>query len=771
MQIHLEDLLRQKERELKLYQRFLDLRNFCETNVFPLVDLPLREHVASLTSLVERIVPDPRDRTEEMFSGEIFALLGTIYLHDIHLVKNYHWQTSGEIFENIDSQDKSLLLSYGIGRTLDIPEMAIEIINYLTFSNIVKKIPVEWEISENSRRAIIRNTKVIGHIFNFTHLLHDVFFSDLRYFRLRRFQSPRLVLRPQDAAIDINAREGVIQIGYHAKFPYEVHVLERARGLLEDMFNLFKNNVNGRLGFQYRELLWDITKDFNYDRDIFQVPKFSPYEEDQHPPFNRQEEAAEILDHLFTHGHVVVVGEGAMGKTTILKAFIIPQLLSVAPHVFYCEVWGNPVNEVRDVIGKRHRDLSYAGLDIVSMVRRLLQDGICFFVIDGCERLVGLETTEREKFDRFVEFCLDQENVYLIVCGDSESFFDWYEPFRRINLGALYRLRALSAGVSTEESSASLIFGDVGRNYKPIEFELLQANLNLDRIVEDVLKGELQSKHFREIVAILADRTDRHLRRFTVEEILFETSIPREEAVRCLALLRDKDLVKESEFLGSTYYALSSRYLKDPLNRVLKLEEFDEKKRIRHLLQHAIMNQVLLEEDVLELIVKWKDDMVFSGEALGWILSSLVAQDRDYSLLLEQAKGEGREIDIQPILRLLYLDDARKRGAAIRLLIEIQDKNMINPLLEHLKVENDRELKDLLIRGLGSTGKKRAVVAIMRTLKEIGDRDLKLRALEFFSNLFGKNASKFLGEVREKEEDPVVLQAIDDLLRASRENS
>ncbi len=40
MQAKLENLLKEKERELKLYQKFLDLRTFCEEKVFPKVNLP-----------------------------------------------------------------------------------------------------------------------------------------------------------------------------------------------------------------------------------------------------------------------------------------------------------------------------------------------------------------------------------------------------------------------------------------------------------------------------------------------------------------------------------------------------------------------------------------------------------------------------------------------------------------------------------------------------------------------------------------------------------
>jgi hypothetical protein len=59
----------------------------------------------------------------------------------------------------------------------------------------------------------------------------------------------------------------------------------------------------------------------------------------------------------------------------------------------------------------------------------------------------------------------------------------------------------------------------------------------------------------------------------------------------------------------------------------------------------------------------------------------------------------------------------------------------------------------------------------MDTLKEIGDRQLKLRAIEFFYSLLDGNFSNALNEIREGEEDPVVQEKIDGLLASIREGT
>ena len=769
MQSKLEDVLKNKEGELKLHQRFLDLKNFCEEQFFSLIDLPLKQHVESLKELIEKIIPDPKDRTEEMFSGEIFTLLGTIYLHDIGLVKDYHWDTNGEIFKAFDGNDKKILLNYGIGEKLDIPGVAIEIINHLTFSNVLKKIPIEWTITEDSRKAIIRNTKVISHVFNFSHLLLDIFYSDLRYLKLRRHPDRHFVLRPGDVTVDIDSRKGTIHIKYNAKFPYELHVLDNMRSYVEGMFSVFKNNVNGKHGFHYKDITWDITSDFTYERDIFEVPKFSPYNEYQGPPFERWEKASLILDKLFGYGYAIAAGDAATGKTTVLRSFVMPQILSVSPNVFYCEMWERPVSEIKDVIYKRLMLNGSPEFDVISLCKKQLNNGPCFFIIDNCERYIYVDAQEREKFERFISFCIGHDDVYLIISGEKETFFEWYEPFRDMHLSALCEIKSLESSKAVDTYGEEKIVRDLNERYKPIEFELFLADLSVEKVLEDVLKGVKEERDFRKIIASFTDRSAKHLKRYTVENIFFETHIPHNKIISYLNLLKEKDIVRESESMGQVYYYLSNRYLKEPLCAVLKLDEFEEGKKIRNILHNSLVNDVFLDIEILLILEKWKDDLVFSKEEMGLILASLILESREYIHFFEKAKKDGKGIDIQPILKLLYTDDAGIRGGAIKLLIEIQDKDMINPLLSHLKKEHVIEIKDLLIKGISLTGRKKAILAIMNALKEIDDRQLRLRAIDFFYTLLDGNLKDILTDISEKEEDPVILMKIDSILSKIRE--
>ncbi len=760
MQLRLEDILKEKERELKLYQRYLELKRFFEENIFPSSTLPLKQHIESLKNIIQRILPDPKDRTEEMFSGEVFTLLGIIYLHDLDKVKDYKWKSDGLVRHNLLNYNQNLLSKNG----LKIPEMAMEVINYFSFSNKIKKLPLELEITEDNKKAVIRNTKVIGHIFNFAHMLLDIFFTDIKFSNLRRFNESKVYLRNDDVSLDIDNREGIIKIKYTAKFPYEIHLLENAKAFVDDMFYLFKENVNGKLGINYKEILWEIGNDFNYDMDLFEIPKFSPYNEYEAPPVERWEKASMILDKLYNTGCTIVVGGESTGKTTVLKSFVMPQLSMINKNVFYCDIWEKPVSEIRNIICKKYKSFSYTGLDIISLCKRLLEDEPCYFILDNCERYIHLNSYEKEKFERFIKFCLEEDRVLIIAAGDKDTFFDWYAPFTGVGFSSICEVKPIRGEVVKEAYEGERSIWDTGESYKPIELAMLRAKMAPESALAEILGDMIDDFELRSIMAVFVDKMEKTIRRFTVEDVHCWTCISKKRITGYINALKEKDMIIETDSPDNLYYHLSGRYLIEPLYNILRLHEFEEKKRIRNRLKNSIANRTYLELDGLECIGKWMDNMVFTKEESGIILASLIINSMNSSTFLEKAMKDGKGIDIQPILQILYDDDANKRAEAIKILTHIKDKDMINPMLVHLRHEKVPEIKDLLIKGICSTKKKRAILAIVKTLRELGDKQLLIEAMDLFYYLFGTNAGEILAEIKETEKDPAVLSKIDDIL-------
>ena len=710
----------------------------CDAEVFPRSSVPLRAHVESLKRLVELLVPVPNDRRSEMFSGELFVLLCVLYLHDIGAADWYGWSGAGEILRVMDARSRALFLNAEIAGRLGIPMKAMELVDSLIFS--VKKIPMEWEITDGASKAIIRNGPMLGALFDFAHLLWDISTVDSAHSALKREQTRDL--RPTcETALAIDSREGIISVTCKPRGQYQAHVLDRVREHLETRFNRFRDAVNGRLGFQYRQIVWDIADCADRrtppDRPGYGIAPF------QGVPYLRLEEASRLLDKLFRYRHVIVVGDFSAGKTTMITSFVVPQLRFVSPNVFYAEIWDRPVHEIREIIAKAGIIPPGASVDIISICKKLLKGGPCFFIIDGAERLKNVNVDEWEKLERFVGFCLEHENAYLAVLGDREEFFSWYKPFKDMSLSAVFEA------------------GPVGRVAAPSRpWEALPREI-VNEKAEEALRAAEDRGELREIVSVLAGSGAKTLSRYNPEDIRFETLIPIERISTCLELLQDKGIARRYETSGRAFWALSSRQLMAPLHQCLGLDEFAGKREVREALRRAGEEGSFLDPERLDVIEDLQDGMMFTKKETGLILGSMILHGRDLSLFLDKAEREVRGFDGEPMLPLLAREEAEVRMGALRLLVRARDDALINPLLAHLRKETAPELRDFLVDGLVGAGKRKTVVALMSALAEMGDRGERIKAIDSISRLPASNAVNLLLEIANVEKDPEMIDRID----------
>jgi hypothetical protein len=743
VQATLEDVLKEKEGELKLYHRFLNLRSFCEQLIFPRTDAPLQRHIEGIKDLVEQLIPEPRTRTQEMFSGEIFVMLCLLYLHDVGVVRSYDWHGNDEIFDKVEQSTKTLIINKDVATRLDIPESAIEIVNALIFYTTIKRIPTEWEIQEDSRRAIIRNTRALEQVFSFAHLLWDIFSPDCGNTNLRRFQHPNLRLQCGASLITVDSREGLLFIKCSPQVPYQVHLLQMVKGYVESAFKKFKEALNGKLGFQYRSIIWEIGDASLETPGGMQRPVPPFYQPESRP--ERWEEAALVLDTLFKNGHVIITGRSGCGKTTLMESFLLPQLRKISTNVFRSEVWESPISELRQVVALA-TDEKQASADMVSICNKLGQTGPCFFILDSCERVQDVEEGEKEKLKRFVDFCQASENLYLIILGDKEDFFDWYHPFSRSNLSAIFDLQPLEGKKQTSRTP-----------------ELLSDEL-LKEAVDDILKKSVNKSDVREVVAALMGGAPNSIARCTLADIRSETGFPLINIVDYLSILKEKGIVKEHRSFDSTYYTITSRRLAEPLREYLKLEEFDEKRGIRHAITRTRQEGSWLSPEILDAVDRWVEKLVFGGEEMALILASAIHHGRSPESLLKRLEKHSRpglNMRGDTIVRLLKEQDADKRKAAVQLLSRIRDDHVVNDLLSHLKGEGDSTVKSLILETLVGMGKKKALVALMRTLSDIDDRQWKVQAIEFLAKSDPLMARDGLLILAETEKDTEIQDAIE----------
>lgn len=751
MQSKLEDVLREKEGELKLYQRFLNLRSFCQDRILPATNIPLQGHTEAIKDLAEQLIPDPRTRTEEMFSGEIFVMLCLLYLHDVGVVSSYDWPGNDEIFERTDKWTKTLIINRDIALRLDIPESAIEIVNSLIFYTTVKRVPTEWEIREDTRRAIIRNTLALEQVFSFAHLLWDIFSPDSGYLPLRRFEHPNLRLRCGVSSVTVDSREGCLFIKCSPEIPYQGHLLEMVQGYVERAFKKFKDALNGKLGFQYKSIVWDIGDTSPEGLGVARPPLL-PFYSVRHIP-DRWDETSLVLDTLFKNGHVVVTGRAGCGKTTLVECFLLPQLTKIFANVFRSEIWQRPVGELREAVGAATDDKQVSA-DMVSVCNKLRQKGPCFFILDCCERLQNVEEGEQEKLKRFVDFCLDSDDLYLIVIGDRENFFDWYQPFNRMNFSAIFQLKH---GGGRDNPLA----------YYPVSEELLR------QAIDDILKKCGNKGELREVVAVLAGGPSNSLPRCTLADVRSETGLPLIRIVDHITELKGKGIVVEHRSFDSTYYTLKTRHLIEPLREYLNLSELDEKRAIRTSIVEAMNEGRWLSHEMLEAVDRRMSELFFDGEEMAFVLASAIHHGLPFDAMfvkLERYVRPGLNLRGDTIAGLLKEPDVQKRKAAVRLLSLIRDDRMVNELLSHLEREEDYAIKGLILETLAGMGKKKTLVALVRTISNVDDRHWKLQAVNLLAGADPSVARDALLILAEIERDPDILEAIENVFSKLEES-
>lgn len=743
MQSTLEAVLRDKERELKLYQKFESLALFFEAEVFPFTHVPLQRHIEELKSFVERLIPEPADRREEMFSGEVFILLCTLYIHDLGAASSYGWSANRDLLDHMESPPRTLLLNNEIGKRLAMPEQALDLVNSLIFS--VKKIPLEWEIREETRKAIVRNGRMLGEIFNFAHLMWDTFSPDAAHAVLRRQPSPGLRLLFGDASVEIDPRGGLITIRCKPEVPYQAHVLRRTKTYMEAMFRRFTEAVNGRLGFQYRQIEWDMGGAVD---DVLPLPPdLLPSNAFQGAPFARWAEASLVLDKLFRYGHVIVVGDETSGKTTLVDSFVAPQLRRMARNVFYAEIWDRPVHTIREAIERAASNLPGGTADIISTCRALSADGPFFLIIDGCERIMTIDADELERLERLVDFCIENENVYLVALGDKEKFFDWYKPFKKTTLSAVYELgHPLPAGA-------------------PMAFGAEQgSNEVLDSSIDAVCGAASENPVITDVVGVLAGEAEATLKRYKVADIHTDTYLSGAEIGRALDFLEERGVVRRHSLAGSNYYALTSRHVRERLCDRLDLSQALAKRKLRKLLADTGAEGKLLGPEALDATDTFRERMVFAEKEMGLIIASMVYLGRDCTPLLDKVQRELAGFDCDPVLALLAVDDARVRERVLKALSRVRDDGIVNPILAHVRKEVDPALRGLIVDDFIAAGKRRAIVALVRTLSETGDTAGKARVLERIGELSAIRARELLIRIADAERDPETIDRIDGML-------
>ena len=170
--------------------------------------------------------------------------------------------------------------------------------------------------------------------------------------------------------------------------------------------------VNGRLGFQYRQIVWDdgeaTARSVRPERRLcsFAVSNASrgasiasPGRGVGHP---RQAFSVRARDRSGRRDFPE--------RVPWLDSFVVPQLRRMSPNVFYAEIWDGPIHQIREALEREAKiPPGRSGRYGLYVQESCCPEGRCFLVIDGCERLKRSLKTRWRSSERLVEFCLENE--------------------------------------------------------------------------------------------------------------------------------------------------------------------------------------------------------------------------------------------------------------------------------------------------------------------------------------------------------------------------
>jgi hypothetical protein len=143
--------------------------------------------------------------------------------------------------------------------------------------------------------------------------------------------------------------------------------------------------------------------------------------------FGREQEVEHLLEHLYQHRFITVIGSSGSGKSSLIFAGLIPKLRQSKR--FGSGEWlvctmrpgENPLRLLKTTLGSEQADLSLAvteALNTQPNAQRLL------LVIDQYEELFTIAKSEKEEFQQALLELLQIPNCYLILTVRADFYAD-----------------------------------------------------------------------------------------------------------------------------------------------------------------------------------------------------------------------------------------------------------------------------------------------------------------------------------------------------------
>ncbi len=425
--------------------------------------------------------------------------------------------------------------------------------------------------------------------------------------------------------------------------------------------------------------------------------------------FGREDDTECLLELVNRHPLSVLFGHSAVGKTSLLRAGLIPRLRELdeewsdeGPRPLlpvYATCGDDPEYRLKQALLVRAEtegvplppEVATGSCREVAIALAEASERNLLLIMDHfAEIFVKVGARVREQFMETVHACLDDDRLHFLFCLREDYLGELFELREELPgvMENMYRLRRLNreqteAAITKPASNFNLqidrdlvdrLLEDLSREgVQPAELQIVMYRLYEDMEPPSKLIGQRLYDQLGGATKILASYLDKALSqlpmaerpvardilgamiasselpgRWPLERILREVDDPRESVEKVLAHLMDHRLVRVVDEEGRRSYELAHEYLAEGLRRQLGTQVRSHRD-IQDLLTRELNNYekfgLLIDEERVRIISDHADELRISPEELELILRSAATHGVRADYWIGQASKLGERRD------------------------------------------------------------------------------------------------------------------------------